>query len=161
MATLPRRIVALSVGVVLLVGLATASVASARSTLVWTGGNSARPNEPFTRFTTATGSKYRNDLNELVPGVDKRDILPSNMSQYKCVMLWLNATPPAAFDTLNNYMLGGGTVVAVGEYGPDYGAGRRRDKRDRHGPRLDDAAEGQQAGDAADDDEPRASATRT
>src|SRR6476619_5115539 len=120
MATLPRRIVALSVGVVLLVGLATASVASARSTLVWTGGNSARPNEPFTRFTAATGSKYRNDLNELVPGVDKRDILPSNMSQYKCVMLWLNATPPAAFDTLNNYMLNGGTVVAVGEYGPDY-----------------------------------------
>src|SRR4051812_10449855 len=121
MATLPRRIVALSVGVVLVAGLATASVASARSTMVWLQ-NSYRPNEPFTKFTQATGSKYVdvNNNNQLTSGVDKQEFIPSVMSQYKCVMLWENGAPPAAYDTLNNYMLNGGTVVAVGEYGPDY-----------------------------------------
>jgi hypothetical protein len=115
MATWPRRIVALSVSVALLVGLAS-GVAVARDVLVHDGDGSANSGGPYSRFALASGTtlKYTTQTNGgFIP--HRVDVL----APYACVMLSLNTQPIDVFRkaALKGYMEGGGTVVAVGEYG--------------------------------------------
>ena len=68
----------------------------------------------FTRFATATGHP-----------VDVLRTLPSDLSPYRCVMLVANlpAFDAAATTRLRDYVHSGGTLIAVGEWGPyDEGA---------------------------------------
>ncbi len=86
---LPRRIVALGVGVVLLAALATASTASARSTLIHNGDGAQNADQPFSRFAAASANvlvRTTNINNGFLPH------RPELLAQYGCVMLYLNQT---------------------------------------------------------------------